>query len=304
MNLNEIITHCGSVVIAGRPNVGKSTLLNQILGTHLAATAPKPQTTRNQILGIHTEGDYQMLFLDTPGIHDDRERPLNRRLNKAALASLPDADVVLFVIEAGQWTDEDERVLGHLASVAAPVLLVINKIDRLSDRAALLPFIDSVQQRRAFAEVVPLSAFETRNVNYLLRLLRRYLPAGPFQYGEDEITDRNLRFLSAEMIREQLTRFLEQEVPYTLGVEIEQFKEGAECTEIGAVIYVEREGQKGIVIGKGGAMLKKVGSEARRRIEGILGGPVFLQLWVKVKPGWTESPGWLDKLGMDVEVRR
>ncbi len=292
-------TRCGYAVIAGRPNVGKSTLLNQILGVHVAATASKPQTTRNRILGIHTAGTVQIVFIDTPGIHDERERLLNQRLNKAALGSLGEGDVVLFVIEAGRWLPEDDQVLRHLERLEVPVVLVINKVDRLDDRESLLPFIESLRDKHAFAEIVPLSAYDAKAVAYLVKQLERYMPEGDFQFPDDEITDRSMRFLAAEMIREQLIRNLEQELPYALAVEIEQFKESGERAEISAVIYVERDGQKKIVIGKQGAMLKQVGTEARRRIEGLLGKPVFLRLWVKVKPGWSETPGWLDRLGID-----
>lgn len=296
---DERATRCGEVVIAGRPNVGKSTLLNAFLGVHLAATSSKPQTTRNRILGICTTHTTQYIFIDTPGIHLGGKRLLNQALNKTAISTLPDARVMMFVVEAGRWTEEDETALGHIKGVTCPVVLVVNKVDKVEDRSKLLPYIESVQGKHHFSEIIPVSAFRQRNVNYLLKHLESYLPEAEFVYDADEMTDRNMRFIAAEMVREQLTQELAQELPYSLAVEIEQYKETPERVEIGAVIYVEREGQKGIVIGNQGAMLKKIGTKARKRLISLLDKRVHLELWVKVKGGWQDNANLLSQFGID-----
>jgi len=294
-------THCGRVVIVGRPNVGKSTLMNHVLGVHLAATTPKPQTTRNRILGIHTDGDHQIVFVDTPGIHLDARKALNRRLNKTAIGTLAEGDVIVFMVEAGRWTDEDEQVLHHLEAESAPVVLLVNKVDRIKEKAALLPYLQSVSARHDFAEIIPLSVFRERDIRRFLDVVKKYIPARPFEFDEDEMTDRSMRFVSAELIREQLMQALEKELPYALAVEVEEYQEGPNGVSIAAVVYVEREGQKRIVIGRKGEMMKKVGSEARRRIGGILGVPVHLKLWVKVKAGWSDDARLLERFTLDRE---
>ncbi len=295
-------TYCGHIVIAGRPNVGKSTLMNRILGVHLAATTPKPQTTRNRILGVHTEGNRQYVFVDTPGIHDDRKRLLNRRINRAAIGSLIEGDVILLLVEAGKWTEDDERALSHVARTGLPVLLIVNKVDRVRDKTSLLPYLEQMSHRYDFDQIIPLSALREKDARRLTDLLADYLPEGPFEYPEDELTDRSMRFISAELVREQLMYALEQEAPYAVAVEIERYKEDAKGVHIDALIYVEREGQKRIVIGAKGAGLKAIGSEARRRIGGLLGRPVHLKLWVKVKHNWRENPRMLDQLSIDRET--
>ncbi|CAG0907779.1 unnamed protein product, partial [Cyprideis torosa] len=275
----DIVTH--AVVIAGRPNVGKSTLLNAFVGVHLAAATNKPQTTRNRILGICSDETSQIVFLDTPGIHIGGKRLLNRTLNRTAIATLPEGDVVMFVVEAGRWTEEEEAVLHHVRSLSAPVVLVVNKVDKVDDKSELIPFLQLVQGKFEFAEIIPVSAHREKNVRYLLKQLRNYLPEAPFAFPADEITNRNMRFIAAEMVREQLTDELAQELPYSLAVDIEQFDETPEAVVIGAVIYVEKAGQKGIVIGNQGKRLKSVGTKARHRIEAIMGQHVRLRLWVK-----------------------
>jgi GTP-binding protein Era len=292
-------TRFGHVVIAGRPNVGKSTLMNRILGVHLAAATPKPQTTRNRILGIHTHKSTQIVFIDTPGIHDEYRKLLNRRLNKTAITSLSEGDVIVFMIEAGKWKKEDEHVLAFLRKEKRPTVLVINKIDRIGSKNALLPFLKKVQGQYEFAEIIPISAFSNESVGYLIKQLDKYIPLGSFQYSGDDITDRSMRFVAAEMVREQLTQMLEKELPYSLAVEIEEYKEADGRVEISAVIYVLSEGQKRIVIGHKGKVLKQAGTKARLRIAGILGHPVHLNLWVKVKSGWTENSRMLDQLNFD-----
>ncbi len=289
------------MVIVGRPNVGKSTLMNHILGVHLAATTPKPQTTRNRILGIHTQDNYQLVFVDTPGIHLDAKKALNRRLNKTAIGTLAEGDVIVFMVEAGRWTDEDAQVLDYLKAESAPIVLVVNKVDKIKEKAALLPYLQEIGARHDFAEIIPLSVFRERDVRRFLEVVKKYIPARPFEFDEDEMTDRSMRFVSAELIREQLMHALEKELPYALAVEIEDYQEGANGITIAAVVYVEREGQKRIVIGKKGEMLKKVGSEARRRIAGIVGVPVHLQLWVKVKEGWSDNVRLLERFTLDRE---
>ena len=292
-------TYYGHIVIAGRPNVGKSTLMNRILGVHLAATAPKPQTTRNRILGIHSDKNTQIVFVDTPGIHDDHKGLLNSRLNKTAIASLSEGDAIVFMIEVGKWKKEDEHVLTYLSKENTPVILVVNKIDRVKSKSSLLPFLEKVQGQYKFAEIIPVSAYSEESVGYLLKQLTQYIPPGPFQYNEDESTDRSMRFIAAEMVREQLTLILKDELPYTLAVTIEEYNDSIERVEISAVIYVSTESQKRIVIGKQGKVLKQAGTKARQRIAGILGQRVHLNLWVKVKSGWMDSPQMLDQLNFD-----
>lgn len=295
-------SYCGRVVIAGRPNVGKSTLMNHILGMHLAATTSKPQTTRNRILGLHTEANYQMIFIDTPGIHDDKKRLLNRRLNKTAINTLAEGDVILFMIEAGRWEEDDRRVLKHLKETQVPVILLVNKVDLVSDKETLLPFLQQVSAQYDFAEIVPMSVFREKHIHRLIEQLKPYLPEGEFEYDPDDITDRSMRFVSSELIREQLMQVLGQELPYALAVEIDAYEDTPKGIFIAATIFVAREGQRRIVIGNKGAMLKKVGSEARQRISGLIGQPVHLKTWVKVKSGWLDNPRMLDRFSFDREA--
>ena len=299
---NKDKKYCGHIVIAGRPNVGKSTLMNRMLGVHLAATTPKPQTTRNRILGIHTVDNYQYVFVDTPGIHDDKNRLLNRRINRTAIGSLVEGDVILFLLEAGQWRKEDEKALGFIAEHKIPVVLIINKIDQIKKKEALLPFIQKASAFHDFGQIIPLSALREKDPRHLLDKISRYLPEGEFEYDPDELTDRSMRFISSELVREQLMFSLKQEAPYAVAVEIEDYQETEKGIHIDALIYVEREGQKRIVIGKKGAGLKTIGTEARRRISGLLEKPVHLKLWVKVKENWRESPKMLDMLSIDREL--
>ncbi len=292
-------TRCGYVAIIGRPNVGKSTLLNKFLGVHLAATANKPQTTRNRILGILSGADLQIVFVDTPGIHRQQKRLLNRKLNRTAQASIHGNDLVLFVVEADRWTSEDDLVLNKLNELDAPVMLVINKIDILASKEALLPFLQKVQAKLPTAEVIPVSAFDEKSVDYLLDKVIECIPEGDFVYSQDAITDRPMRFHSAEMVREQLIQSLEQELPHAIAVNIEKYEESEDRIEIHALIIVEREGQKRIVIGKNGQVLKKVGTIARKNIARLVDKRVHLELWVKVKSGWQDSEQLLNQFGLD-----
>jgi len=287
----------GFVAIVGRPNVGKSTLMNRILGQKISITSRKPQTTRHRILGIKTEEQSQAIYVDTPGLHLNAKKAMNRYMNKAVTTTLDDVDLILFVIEAGQWTDEDDNVLQRLKNVNVPVMLVVNKIDQLDDKEVLLPLMKSLAGKMSFVEIVPLSAQSGSNVEELERTVVRYLPEAAPMFPEDQITDRSERFLAAEMVREKLMRELGQELPYAVTVEIEQFKEEEGLLRIGALIWVERDSQKRIVIGKKGEQLKEIGRQARIDMERLFGEKVFLQLWVKVKEGWSDNERLLNTLG-------
>lgn len=289
---------CGYVAIIGRPNVGKSTLLNDILGKKVSITTAKPQTTRTQLLGIRTTGSVQTIYIDTPGIHDAEKRAMNRYMNRLAGSVIVDADVIVFIVEALRWTDEDNLVLTKLKETQAPVVLVINKIDKVKDKGLLLPFLEKIKSKYTFADIIPLSAKNHDNVDALEKCLDRFIPEGPHLFPDDQITDKNERFQAAEIIREKLIKMTEQEIPYTTTVEIESFTiTEKKLIEINAVIWVEREGQKPIVIGKKGALLKKIGSQSRKEMETLFGQKVFLRLWVKVKSGWTDDERALRSLG-------
>lgn len=293
------ITKSGYVAIIGRPNVGKSTLLNHLLGEKISITSPKPQTTRSQILGIKTLADAQIIYIDTPGLHEAEKKAVNRYMNRVARGVIPDADVVIFMVDATFWHKEDELVMKSLEGINKPILLVINKIDLLKDKAHLLPLIEKLKEKLDFKKIIPLSALKGENTQSLEKEICAYLPSGEAFYPEDQITDKSLRFQVAEIIREQLIRLTEQELPYTTAIEIEEFKEESKLTTIGAVIWVERPGQKVIVIGKGGAKLKKIGTAARKEIEDLLDTKVFLRLWVKIKEHWTDDEKALRGLGYE-----
>lgn len=299
MNTDSGDFRCGLVALVGRPNVGKSTLLNRILGQKISITSNKPQTTRHRILGIKTTPQAQVVYIDTPGLHRGARRALNRALNRAASDAIADVDLAVFLIEAGRWTDEDELVLRRLRQAGVPVLLAVNKIDRLEDRGQLLPELKTLAGRHDFAEILPLSAARGENLERLEQCVIERLPEGPPYFPEEQITDRSERFLAAELIREKLFRRLGQELPYGLTVQIEQFKEDDGLLRIHGLVWVERDSQKAIVIGKGGAMLKQIGREARLDMERLFGSKVFLQLWVKVKGGWADDERALRSLGID-----
>lgn len=298
--MNELnIKKSGFVAIIGRPNVGKSTLLNCLIGEKVSITSPKPQTTRWQILGIKTLHHSQIIYIDTPGIHREEKRAMNRYMNRIASSVILDADVIVFMIDATSWRGEDEMVLKKLSEADKPVLLVINKIDLLQDKAELLPKIDKLKEKYHFAHIIPVSAKDADNTHHLEEEISKLLPEGPQLYPDDQVTDKNIRFQVAEIIREKLIHATEEELPYTTTVEIEEFKQDEKLTEIGAVIWVERQGQKIIIIGKKGARLKKIGIQARREIEKIVGNKVFLRLWVKVKENWTDDDKALRNLGYE-----
>ncbi len=288
---------CGFVAIVGRPNVGKSTLLNRLLGQKISITSRRPQTTRHRILGIKTGRRAQILYVDTPGLHSAARRAINRFMNRAADSAIHEVDVIMLVVEPLRWTSEDEQVLHRCKGVKAPVVLVLNKVDLVADKAMLLPYLAEISQRGEFAEVIPVSARKGDNLTRLEEQLIRHLPEGMAVFPEDQVTDRSERFMAAEIVREKLMRRLGKEVPYRLTVEVEQFEDRADRVLVDAVIWVERAGQKAIVIGKGGKVLKAVGESARKDLEELLGRKVFLQTWVKVKEGWSDDERALRHLG-------
>lgn len=287
----------GRVALVGRPNVGKSTLLNALLGTHLSIVTPKPQTTRHRIVGIVTRADAQVVFIDTPGLHQGGKRGLNRQLNRVARQAPDEADLLVQVVDGTRWQDEDEDVWKLVAPRAASTLLAVNKVDKLADKSALLPFAEKILRDHPYAGVHFVAARRGDGVAALLDDLVARLPEGAAEYADDEYTDRSERFLVAELIREQVMLQLAAELPYATTVEIERFEDEAAVTRIGAVIWVERDGQKGIVIGAGGAQLKKIGSAARRAIERALGQRVFLELWVRVRESWSDDAAALKQFG-------
>lgn len=288
---------CGYVAIIGRPNVGKSTLLNCILGQKISITTHKPQTTRHRIIGIKTSKTSQVVYVDTPGIHLGGKRAINRYMNKAATSAMKDVDIIVFVIERLKWTEEDEFVLTKIASLSVPVILVINKIDQIDDKQKLLPHLTKIAKKMEYYQVVPISARRGDAVADLEKMIGKLLPEAGAYYPDEQITDRTERFLASELIREKLIRKLGQELPYSLTVEIEQYSEKKDILHISAIIWVERVGQKAIIIGKQGDALKRVGALARRDMEQVFGQQVHLQLWVKVKKGWSNNERALRSLG-------
>ncbi len=287
----------GYVSIVGRPNVGKSTLLNRILGQKISITSRKPQTTRHNIVGINTTESAQMVYVDTPGMHLDNVGAMNQYLNRAANQTLHDVDVILFLVENVKWTDEDEAVLRKLKDTKIPVVLVVNKSDRMTDKARLFDHMNTLSQKMTFAEIIPVSAKNGKHIDKLEEMVDSYMPEGDLIYPEDQVTDRSVRFLASEMIREKLMRSLGQELPYSLTVEIEKFSEEGGLIDVAAVIWVERKGQKAIIIGNKGQNLKNIGQQARVDMEKMLDKKVFLQLWVKVKEGWSDDLRALRSLG-------
>lgn len=294
-------TRCGYVAIIGRPNVGKSTLLNHILGQKISITSRKPQTTRHRILGIKTEDNVQTVYVDTPGLHKDAKKALNRYMNRAAAQVMESVDVIIFMVDGLNWKNDDEWILKKLTHAHCPVILVINKIDKVTDKENLLPFIEKLNQKLSFAHIFPMSALKDENVAQLEKLVASFLPENPYFFPDDQITDVSERFLAAEIIREKLMRSLGQELPYALTVEIELFKQEEKLIHIAAIIWVERLGQKAIVIGKDGTVLKKVGTLARKELEFLFANKIFLQLWVKVKESWSDNERALRSLGYSDE---
>ena len=286
------------IAIVGRPNVGKSTLLNALLGQKISITSRKPQTTRHRILGILSEKNYQAILVDTPGLHTEEKRAINRLMNRAASSSIAEVELVLFLVEGTHWTTDDELVLSKLKKSGSSCILVVNKIDNVKDKEELLPHLQKLGEKYNFSEIVPISASKGDNVDKIRELCIEYLPEGEFWFPEDYITDRSSRFMASEIIREKLIRFTGDELPYSTTVEIEQFKVDAKgILHINALILVERETQKRIVIGNKGEKLKTIGQEARRDMETLFGQQVFLETWVKVKSGWADDERALRSLG-------
>lgn len=293
----SITSRCGTVAIIGRPNVGKSTLLNRILGQKLAITSHKAQTTRHAILGIKTRAEGQILFVDTPGIHERGGSALNRYLNRAARAAIADTDLALLVVEAGRWSEEDAKALEAIAAAGVPVIAVVNKVDRIADKSALLPYLQPLGARHTFRHIVPVSAAKGDQIETLERLIVESLPEGEPVFPEDQITDRSERFFAAELVREQLMQRYGKELPYCTTVEIERFEMAEGRYLIHALIWVERPGQKGIIIGKHGEALKAVATQARLEMQKLFDCPVHLEVWVKVKKSWSSDESALSSLG-------
>lgn len=290
---------CGMVAVIGRPNVGKSTLINAVMGRKVSIVTAKPQTTRHRILAVHTKADAQIIFVDTPGLHRKAGKAMNRLMNRTAAAALADADLVLFVSDATRWTDEDEDVLKRLKSCRAPVLALLNKVDKVHPKEKLFDTLRVMSERHDFAEIVPISAQKHDNLDQLMAMIPRFLPESPPLFPPQMHTDRSAEFQAAEIIREKLTLLLHQELPYGLTVQVERYLAEAGGVTIHAVIWVERDSQKGIVVGKNGGVLKKVGRAARLEIAEQLQCPVHLELWVKVKSNWADNEKDLLGLGYD-----
>ena len=297
---NVSATRCGLVALVGRPNVGKSTLLNFLLEQKLSITSRKPQTTRQQVLGVKTVDSDQMIFVDTPGLHRNEPKAINKAMNRSATSAMSDVDLVLFLIDRAKWTEEDSWILEKIESVSAPVALVINKMDLLDDPNSLLPALETLQARSNFAGVFPVSALRQKNLDVLESFVREQLPEGHHLFPEGQITNRTERFLAAELIREKIIRQLGDELPHTSAVEIEGFQiDERGVLHISAIIFVERDGQKRIVIGTGGTRLRSIGTEARRDMEKAFDNKVMLKLWVKVKSGWSDDIRALRSLGLE-----
>lgn len=290
-------SRCGYIAIVGRPNVGKSTLLNHLLHQKISITSRKPQTTRHRILGINSDEHHQCLFVDTPGLNAQFNKALNKVMNDTVLNVIKDVDLVLFVVERFIWNEADQYVLDALANAKVPVLLIINKIDLVQDKTELLPHIAELAKKQEFAEIVPVSALGGHNLETIDNLVKALLPEGPFLFPEDQVTDRSSRFLAAELVREKVTRQLGDELPYEVTVEIEKFERVKSVLHIHGLILVDKKGQKRIVIGKDGERLKQIGSSAREDMETSFDSKVMLNLWVKVKSGWADDERALQSLG-------
>lgn len=289
---------CGKIAIVGRPNVGKSTLMNHLIGVKLAITSRKPQTTRHRIAGVVTTEDTQYIFLDTPGFQESHRNALNRMLNRTVSQTAEEADVVVFVVEGLQFTEKDEAVLKQLPA-DRPVILAVNKIDRVEDKSRLLPHLEVLQKKHPFVEIVPLSAKQQHNLDTLKNVLRRFLPEQEAMFDSDDFTDRPERFLVSEAIREKVFRYVGDELPYSASVVIEQFQQEGRLRRIHAAIVVEKASQRAILIGKGGEKLKQIGTEARLDLEKLLGGKIYLELWVRVKKGWADDDRLIRQYGYE-----
>ncbi len=291
-------TYAGLIAIVGRPNVGKSTLLNALLGQKISITSKKPQTTRHRILGILTEENKQAILVDTPGLHTEEKRAINRLMNRAASSSIAEVELIMFLVEGTHWTQDDELVLSKVKQSGAPCILVVNKTDNISDKDELLPHLEKLGAMHNFRDIVPISASKGHGVDTIHKLCMASLPEGGFWFDEDQVTDRSSRFMASEIIREKLIRFTGDELPYSITVEIEQFKmDDKGIIHINALVLVERDSQKRMVIGNKGERLKTIGQEARRDMENLFDSKVFLETWVKVKSGWADDERALRSLG-------
>lgn len=295
--MNQSSTRCGYVAIVGRPNVGKSTLLNHILGQKISITSRKPQTTRNNVVGIKTEADVQIIFVDTPGLHLGQEKAINRYMNRAASTAIKDVDLVIFVVDRFAWTEEDEAVAQRLNNANCPIVLAVNKVDQIDDKDQLLPHLQSLAEKLSATEIIPISALRNQNLDRLEQIIVEHLPVATHLFPEDQITDRSSRFMAAEMVREKITRQLGDELPYEMAVEIEEFSYEGNILRISALILVERDGQKKILIGDKGDRIKQIGTQARIDMEKMFDSKVMLNLWVKVKSGWSDDERALRSLG-------
>jgi GTP-binding protein Era len=287
----------GTIAVLGRPNVGKSTLVNAMVGAKVSIVSPRPQTTRHRLLGIASFPEGQLVLVDTPGIHGQQKRAMNRMMNRAARGAVEGVDAAMLVIEAGRWTDDDALAYQALKASGVPCVLVINKVDKFPDKGALLPFMAEVTREREFSSVYPLSALKRRGLDGLVKTLLQLVPEAEAMYPDDEITDRSERFLAGELVREQLMTRLGEELPYSATVEIEKFELDGEMLRIAAVVWVEREGQKPIVIGKGGERLKAISTGARIGMEKLFGRKVFLETWCRVREGWSDDEAALRRFG-------
>ncbi len=292
-------SRCGFVAIVGRPNVGKSTLLNHMLGQKVSITSRKPQTTRNNVQGIKTDGNTQIVFVDTPGLHRAETKAINRYMNQAATTAIKDVDVVIFLVDRLVWTEEDDMVAQRLENLSCPLILAINKVDKIEQKDTLLPHLQKLSTRFPKAEMIPLSALRNTNLDRLEELIVERLPEGVHMFPEDQLTDKSSRFMAAEMVREKITRQLGDELPYQMAVEIEEFKDDGRILHISAVVLVERDGQKRILIGERGERIKQIGQQARLDMEKLFEQKVMLKLWVKVKSGWSDDSRALRSLGYD-----
>ncbi|MFT4798202.1 MAG: GTP-binding protein Era [Candidatus Azotimanducaceae bacterium] len=292
-------TRCGYVAIIGRPNVGKSTLLNNIMGQKVSITSKKPQTTRHQLLGIKTTPNCQFLYVDTPGIHGKETRAINRYMNRSAKSVVRDVDVVVFVLDRMEWHDDDEIAAETVRRHKDHLIIAINKVDLVKDKQQLLPYLAQLQSKFPGAELVPIAAEQGENVDRLESLIESKLPSGDALFPDDQITDRSTRFMVAEMLREKIMRQLGEEVPYSATIQIESFKDSGKTIHIEAIVFVERDGQKAILIGKKGEKLKRIGTDARLDIETLLDRKVMLNVWVKVKANWSDDDRALKSLGFD-----
>ena len=295
-----VARHSGFVALAGRPNVGKSTLVNALVERKVSIVTAKPQTTRHRILGIVNRPDAQIVLVDTPGLHTNARRALNRLMNRTAAQAIAEADLNLFMVEGTRWLPDDQAALDRIQRVGRPIIAVVNKVDKVKPREKLLPFLAELGQRAPFADIVPVSALRGTNLDRLVEVISAHLPEGPPLYPAEQVTDRSERFLAAEIVREKLTLALSDELPYGLSVEVEAYEVAPDGrVSIAAVIWVERKGQKAIVIGEKGERLKHIGRAARLELKRMLGTPVYLELWVKIKENWADDERALRSLGYE-----